>query len=174
MLRHLGHISNFLRTPIGRLRISGKEVFVMRKLIAVTLIFLQASCASVTVWDDFSSYISNAWDDLSGYVMSWFNDDKKPEIAGDNLPGNIAGNWDKLSGTLNDALTLRDKQETLPDSTWMPFTEDKASNGKKIFLFMFVFISLFTANFTQINEIGGVYALFFIFFRLKFGFKNIF
>jgi hypothetical protein len=50
----------------------------------------------------------------------------------------------------------------------------QASNRKKIFLFMFVFVSLFTANFTQINENGGVYVLFFIFFRLKFGFKNIF
>ncbi|MBQ6664641.1 MAG: SAM-dependent DNA methyltransferase, partial [Synergistaceae bacterium] len=104
----------------------------MKKLIATTLIFLQASCASATVWDDFSGYVSNAWNDFTGYVMSWFNDDEKPVIPGDNLPGNIAGNWDRLSGTLNDALTLRDKQETLPDSTWMPFTEDKASNGKKI------------------------------------------
>ena len=112
--------------------ISGKGDFDMKKLIATTLIFLQASCASATVWDDFSGYVSNAWNDFTGYVMSWFNDDEKPVIPGDNLPGNIAGNWDRLSGTLNDALTLRDKQETLPDSTWMPFTEDKASNGKKI------------------------------------------
>ena len=36
------------------------------------------------------------------------------------------------------------------------------------------FSSLVHANFTQINENEGNHALFFIFFRLKFGFYNIF
>ncbi|MBR1438304.1 MAG: hypothetical protein IJ587_07175, partial [Synergistaceae bacterium] len=48
------------------------------------------------------------------------------------LPENIAGKWDKLSKNLNDALELRDRQETLPDSSWLPFTEDKQSNSRKI------------------------------------------
>ena len=44
---------------------------------------------------------------------------------------------------------------------------------KKSVLFILLVV-LFHANFTQINEKEGVGALFFIFFRLKFGFKNIF
>ncbi|NLL36435.1 MAG: hypothetical protein GX256_02795 [Fretibacterium sp.] len=46
------------------------------------------------------------------------------------LPDYLVSGWDALSGKLLDALALRDKQETLPDSAF--FGPDKASNSKKI------------------------------------------
>ena len=103
-------------------------------IIILTLVF--ANGASAFSWDDISGYASDTWDGIVGYVAGWFTDEE-PEPSKDNapdnaLPDNIAGKWDKLSVNLNEALTLREKQETLPDSTWLPFREDKESNSKKI------------------------------------------
>ena len=50
----------------------------------------------------------------------------------ETLPAPVASGWEKLTGTLSDALTRRDKQETLPRRSWLPFTEDQSSNAKKI------------------------------------------
>ena len=97
----------------------------MKKTIAVIMLMLQASAASAFGWDDVSSFTSKLWDGISG----WFSSDTQAQ-SDDNLPENIAGNWDKLNETLSDALALRDKQETLPNSAW--FGEDKVSNGKKL------------------------------------------
>ena len=97
----------------------------MKKTIAVIMLMLQASSAYAFGWDDVSSFTSKLWDGISG----WFSSDTQAQ-SDDNLPENIAGNWDKLNETLSDALTLRDKQETLPNSAW--FGEDKVSNGKKL------------------------------------------
>ena len=107
----------------------------MRKIIALALIIFQANSASALSWDDVTQYASDTWDDMTNYVMSWFSPDNTTPsnnmvTVDDSLPGNIAGKWDKLSDNLNEALTLRDKQETLPDSAW--FGDDKKSNAQKI------------------------------------------
>lgn len=48
----------------------------------------------------------------------------------DSLPAYLVERWGSLTETLSDALSLRDKQETLPESAW--FGADKSSNAKKI------------------------------------------
>ena len=89
----------------------------MKKTIAVIILVLQASCAHAGLWDN-----------VCDYVSGWFTGSNVSHT--DTLPDNIAGNWDKLTNTLDDALTLRDKQESLPNSAW--FGEDKVSNAAKI------------------------------------------
>ncbi|MBQ7193403.1 MAG: hypothetical protein IJR98_03420 [Synergistaceae bacterium] len=99
----------------------------MKKKIAaaVSLSFFWVNAAFSFGWEDVTRYASDTWDSVTAYVMNWFESDEPPS-------DNLEGKWNKLTGTLNDALTLRDKQETLPDSTWIPFTEDKESNSRKI------------------------------------------
>ena len=55
-----------------------------------------------------------------------------PAIAAseNSLPSYLVEQWGNLTETLSDALSLRDGQETLPDSAW--FGADKSSNAKKI------------------------------------------
>ena len=48
----------------------------------------------------------------------------------DSLPSYLVEKWGSLTGTLSDALSLRDRQETLPASAW--FGEDRTSNARKI------------------------------------------
>ncbi|MBR1658062.1 MAG: hypothetical protein IJ697_06310 [Synergistaceae bacterium] len=108
----------------------------MKKVIAVSffMLMLGVNSAYSFGWDDVSRYAGDTWDSITGYVTGWFTSEETsgtPQNS-DALPENIAGKWDKLSKNLNDALELRDKQETLPDSSWLPFTEDKQSNSRKI------------------------------------------
>ena len=125
----LSNIQTFIKNPEGRL-------LIMKKFIAAMTIMLQATTASALSWDDVTQYASDTWDSMTDYVMSWFSPDNTTpssvivQVNDDTLPGNIASEWDKLTGNLNDALTLRDKQDTLPDSAW--FGDDKISNAKKI------------------------------------------
>ena len=44
----------------------------------------------------------------------------------------VSDNWEELHAKLNDTLTLLDEKQTLPESTWNPFKEDKQSLDKKI------------------------------------------
>ena len=86
-------------------------------------------------WEAVKDYTSEKWNDASDYVSGWFSgksEDTRAKVSGDNLPPAVAESWGRLTGTLGDTLTLRDKQETLPRSTWIPFREDQKSNGKKI------------------------------------------
>ena len=48
----------------------------------------------------------------------------------DSLPSYLVEKWGSLTETLSDALSLRDKQETLPASSW--FGADRTSNARKI------------------------------------------
>lgn len=48
----------------------------------------------------------------------------------DSLPSYLVEKWGSLTGTLSDALSLRDRQETLPASAW--FGADRTSNARKI------------------------------------------
>ena len=92
-------------------------------------------------WGAFTGYVSEKWNGAVAYVGGLFAKDKGasdsvvvalPEGSGDSLPEAVASEWRKLTGTLSDTLTLRDKQETLPKSSWLPFREDQKTNGKKI------------------------------------------
>ena len=84
-------------------------------------------------WDEVSKYASDAWDATTGYVSGLFSSEEEaPASKDETLPESIASSWGKLTDTLNDTLRLRDKQETLPPSSWVPFREDQKSNGRKI------------------------------------------
>ena len=48
----------------------------------------------------------------------------------DSLPSYLVAKWGSLTETLSDALSRRDKQETLPASSW--FGADRTSNARKI------------------------------------------
>lgn len=48
----------------------------------------------------------------------------------DSLPPYLVEKWGSLTGTLSDALSLRDRQEKLPASAW--FGADRTSNARKI------------------------------------------
>lgn len=106
----------------------------MRKAAALILIMFQVSRADAFGWEDISRYATDTWDSITDYVVSWFSPDTttptKVTVKDETLPENIADNWDKLTGELNDTLTLLDKHETLPESAW--FGDDKVSNSRKI------------------------------------------
>ena len=121
-----------------------------RKFLAVAvmagifagMMSVPASAASWSeYWGAFTGYVSEKWDGAAAYVGGLFaktDGDSQtvgislPQTSGDNLPEAVAENWGKLTGTLSNALTLRDKQETLPKSSWLPFREDQKTNGAKI------------------------------------------
>ncbi len=83
-------------------------------------------------WDELSESAAKTWNDVSEYVGGLFNDDSPTTSKDETLPEEIASGWGKLTDTLNDTLKLREKQETLPPSSWIPFREDQQTNGKKI------------------------------------------
>ena len=100
-------------------------------------------------WDTVGDYASEKWSSTKDYVSSLFagkseDAEVQPEekaeseseapgnASRDELPEHVASGWDKLTDTLGKALTLRDKQESLPGRSWIPFMEDKHSNTKKI------------------------------------------
>ena len=107
----------------------------MRKRIfaglLLSLVFCSAACAS-----EWTSYFRVGWSAVTGYVSDKWHSitggKSEPVSSDETLPKEIASQWDGLTDSLNDALTLRDKQETLPSSSWLPFTEDKQSNSRKI------------------------------------------
>lgn len=127
------------RTPQKNSR---KELMrVMKKFIAVmAVVFMFSGAVQAHAWtgyftldwDELSEYASNTWNDVSEYIGGWFSDDSPTISKDETLPEEIASGWGKLTDTLNDTLKLREKQETLPPSSWLPFREDQQTNGKKI------------------------------------------
>ena len=121
-----------------------------RKLLAAAvtagiLAGMMSTPANAAGWSDywgaFTGYVSEKWNDAVVYVSGLFAKDdgtpqavspSQPKASGDTLPEAVAEEWDKLTDTLSNALTLRDKQETLPKSSWIPFREDQKTNGEKI------------------------------------------
>ena len=79
---------------------------------------------------DWTDTLSTGWDKVTGFFSWSSSDDEVPPVSQDSLPDYLAESWQKLTGTLTEALSLRDEQETLPESAW--FGSDKGSNGKKI------------------------------------------
>ncbi len=109
----------------------------MKKIFLAGLILSFILCAGCASASDWTGYFSVDWDEVGGYFSEKWKDVKgvfsKEETKSDDiLPNSIASDWDKLTGKLTDALTLRDKNDSLPKSTWLPFKEDKISNTKKI------------------------------------------
>ncbi|MBQ7733681.1 MAG: hypothetical protein IJT58_06645 [Synergistaceae bacterium] len=115
-----------------------RKLFATLTIICVLSTGAQASGSSsewtsyFTVdWDEVTNFASNAFDDAADYVLGFFGSEPETQSK-DNLPPHLASDWGKLTGSLDDALELRDRHESLPNSTWLPFTEDKASNSRKI------------------------------------------
>ena len=119
----------------------------MRKNLLAVMVLVTALCAVSQAhasdwtgyfkvdWDAVGDYATEKWNDASDYVGGWFSSKSKDvtvKASGDNLPPAVASGWERLTGTLTDALNLRDKQDKLPGSSWFPFREDKNSNAKKI------------------------------------------
>ena len=108
----------------------------MKKIFLAVLI-LCLTFNSTAYASDWTSYFHVDWNEVSGYVTGLFNDDKKvneknEKAEAEILPPQIASDWDDLTENLTDALKLRDKNESLPKTTWIPFREDQKSNAQKI------------------------------------------
>ena len=73
--------------------------------------------------------LSEGWNTVTGF-FSWGSSGVEVPVSQDGLPDYLAEGWGKLTSTLTEALSLRDEQETLPESAW--FGSDKGSNEKKI------------------------------------------
>ena len=96
--------------------------------LILIFVFSGAACAS-----DWTSYFQVDWNEVGGYVTGLFNKDNKEVVASDEiLPQHIASDWDSLTEDLTDALKLRDKNDSLPKKTWLPFKEDQETNSQKI------------------------------------------
>ena len=84
-----------------------------------------------TAWGgSWSESLSSGWNSLTGWFGGSDEPPAQPADPDDSLPGYLAEGWGKLTDTLSEALTLRDKQETLPSSSWLG--PDKRSNARRI------------------------------------------
>ena len=92
------------------------------------LVLMLNSAAYASEW---TSYFQIGWDEITGLFTS-DKEEKKPSAPDEILPPKIASEWDDLTENLSDALKLRDKNESLPKNSWIPFKEDQESNAKKI------------------------------------------
>lgn len=122
-------------------RMNMKKKFVAALILCLMLNGCQrgSRMANASDWTD---YFSIDLEEAGNYISSLFTDDKgkeethSPDIKADNnkevLPPEIASNWDSLTSNLTDALELRDRNDKLPKSTWIPFREDQESNAAKI------------------------------------------
>ena len=88
----------------------------MRKLV-LTLLMLSVSVRAECA--DWMSYFRFEWPEW----LTW------GQKASTNP---VEENWDKLTDKLGRTLELRDKQETLPKSTWLPFTDNQKRNAERI------------------------------------------
>lgn len=98
-------------------------------ILVLSLIFNSNVVFAETWFDDWSNYFESCYNTITEFFAPSENQHENI-LNHDTLPENIALKWDSLTKNLTDALTLRDKQENLPDSAW--FGEDKISNSKKI------------------------------------------
>ena len=117
----------------------GGVVITMKKRFLAGLI-LCLMLNSTAFASDWTSYFQIGFDEISGYVTDLFKGkDEKPqeqpaekEKKDEVLPPKIAEDWGELTENLTDALKLRDKNENLPKSSWIPFKETQEDNAKKI------------------------------------------
>ncbi len=96
----------------------------------LVLVFMLCGSAYASDW---TSYFKINLDGVGEYISGLFGKEKKNNTASDEiLPQHLASDWDSLTGNLTDALKLRDKNDSLPKNSWLPFKEDQQSNAKKI------------------------------------------
>ncbi|MBQ7196482.1 MAG: hypothetical protein IJS40_03640 [Synergistaceae bacterium] len=96
--------------------------------LVLAVMFCSAAAAS-----DWTSYFQVDWQEVGDYVSEFFGKNENESVASDEiLPQHIASDWDSLTENLTDALKLRDKNESLPKKSWIPFKEDQESNAQKI------------------------------------------
>ncbi|MBQ7558646.1 MAG: hypothetical protein IJT20_00105 [Synergistaceae bacterium] len=102
-----------------------------RKIFAgLVLVFMLCGGAYASDW---TSYFQINLDGVGEYISGLFGKEKKDNTASDEiLPQHLASDWDSLTGNLTDALKLRDKNDSLPKNSWLPFKEDQQSNARKI------------------------------------------
>ncbi len=96
------------------------------------LFFVLGGTASASDW---TSYFQVDWNEVSSYVSNFFTGDKNENVkpvSDEILSPYIASEWENLTENLTDALKLRDKNDSLPKSSWIPFKEDQESNAHKI------------------------------------------
>ena len=104
----------------------------MSKKFFASLVLVLVLCGGAYA-SDWTSYFHIDFDKVGGYISGLFGKDKKDNNAQDEiLPQHLASDWDSLTEKLTDALKLRDKNDSLPKSSWIPFKEDQKSNAKKI------------------------------------------
>ncbi len=104
----------------------------MKKKFFAGLILAVMFCSAAAA-SDWTSYFQIDWQEVSDYVSGFFDKNENDSVASDEiLPPKIASDWDSLTGNLTDALKLRDKNESLPKKSWIPFKEDQESNAQKI------------------------------------------
>lgn len=104
----------------------------MSKKFFASLVLVLVLCGGAYA-SDWTSYFHIDFDKVGGYISGLFGKDKKDNTGQDEiLPQHLASDWDSLTEKLTDALKLRDKNDSLPKSSWIPFKEDQKSNAKKI------------------------------------------
>ena len=114
-----------------------------KKIFLAFLIFSVVLSSLPGYATEWTSYFQIGWDEITNSVTGLFKDEEtktektEPKIETktenkENLDPKVISNWEDLTENLTDALKLRDKNETLPKSSWIPFKEDQESNSKKI------------------------------------------
>ncbi|MBR1486823.1 MAG: hypothetical protein IJ597_06170 [Synergistaceae bacterium] len=125
----------------------------MKKFFLAVLILSVVFNSLPALATEWTSYFQIGWDEITNSVTDLFTSDKdenkeennkteektpaasikneSPQQS-ENLPPKITSDWGNLTENLTEALKLRDKNESLPESSWNPFKEDKESNTKKI------------------------------------------
>ena len=104
----------------------------MSKKFFASLVLVLVLCGGAYA-SDWTSYFHIDFDKVGDYISGLFGKDKKDNTGQDEiLPQHLASDWDSLTEKLTDALKLRDKNDSLPKSSWIPFKEDQKSNAKKI------------------------------------------
>ena len=110
-----------------------KKNFLAGLILCLILGFSGSAFASDN--SSWTSYFQIGWDEIGGYVSDLFksdNDKNTLAVSDEILPSQIASEWGDITENLTDALKLRDKNESLPKSSWIPFKEDQESNAQKI------------------------------------------
>lgn len=105
----------------------------MRRKFISAFVLVMIMC-SASYASDWKGYFKLGWDNVTGYVTGLFNSkDTSTKASPDKiLPPHLSDSWGGLTDDLTGALKLRDKNDTLPRKTWIPFREDQRSNTKKI------------------------------------------
>jgi hypothetical protein len=99
--------------------------------LSASLAFAEPSRASLDSEGGVGSYLKRLWPWWEEEGQKEGKEELSPaQPERDSFPEYLTSSWEELSSTLTEALSLRAKQEKLPDSAF--FGADKSSNAKKI------------------------------------------